>query len=328
MLISELIKYHFQWPFTLLCSAVIFSRSPNLTFDLKFLKMWHINFLWGKYIMCTNYYLKQLSISNWDCNRFGFCEAFYRGVISPVLMRQLRATGPLHGAQELPAPQCSISSRNLFEVESLFSFRSRGPVFLFLVPILVPQVMGNWWSPPATPHMDGRHIYNGVLPGAPRGLFTTLVINHPSATQPSAQCLTPWLRWLVLSRMHPHETPEPNVHVRGEGGIPYGEWGCDSGYHAIVTRQKPQDDVTPKGDNLPLIPTPPHGLVKPFLECWAQRLAVPKWYSRETTQVAKATPIRVFSRIRPRQTTVIPESHDAAAWEAPVVKTPLAFLGT
>jgi hypothetical protein len=54
------------------------------------------------------------------------------------------------------------------------------------------------------------------------------------------------------------------VHVRGEGGIPDGDWSWDSGYHAVVTRQKPQDDVALRGDNLHLIPTPPHRLVKPI----------------------------------------------------------------
>jgi hypothetical protein len=35
----------------------------------------------------------------------------------------------------------------------------------------------------------------------------------------------------------------------------------------------------------------------------------------------------VLSRIRPGQTVVMPESHNAAAWETPVVKTPLPFMG-
>jgi hypothetical protein len=43
--------------------------------------------------------------------------------------------------------------------------------------------------------MGGRHKYNGVLPGAPRGSFSTLAIYHPSAMQPSARCLKPRLRW-------------------------------------------------------------------------------------------------------------------------------------
>jgi hypothetical protein len=55
-------------------------------------------------------------------------------------------------------------------------------------------------------------------------------------------------------------------------------------------------------------------------------LAAPLW-SRETNQVAEATLIRVLSRIRPGQTVVIPECHYAAAWEAPVVKTSLPFMG-
>jgi hypothetical protein len=43
--------------------------------------------------------------------------------------------------------------------------------------------------------MAVKHKYNGVLPGAPRVSFTTLNNYPPSATQPSARCLTPWLRW-------------------------------------------------------------------------------------------------------------------------------------
>jgi hypothetical protein len=43
--------------------------------------------------------------------------------------------------------------------------------------------------------MGGRHKYDGVLPGALKGSFTTLANFHPSAMQQSARCLTPWLRW-------------------------------------------------------------------------------------------------------------------------------------
>jgi hypothetical protein len=48
---------------------------------------------------------------------------------------------------------------------------------------------------PQRPIPGGRHKYNGVLPGAPRGSFPTPANYHPGATQPSARCLTPRLRW-------------------------------------------------------------------------------------------------------------------------------------
>jgi hypothetical protein len=49
---------------------------------------------------------------------------------------------------------------------------------------------------------------------------------------------------------------------------------------------------------------------------WLDRFRVlsPKAGGTKTAQVAEATPIRVLSRIRLRQTVVIPESHNAAAW--------------
>jgi hypothetical protein len=56
------------------------------------------------------------------------------------------------------------------------------------------------------------------------------------------------------------------------------------------------------------------------------KASTPYRYSRETAQVAEFTPIRVLPCIRPGQTAAMPESH-AAAWEAPVVKTPLPFMG-
>jgi hypothetical protein len=43
------------------------------------------------------------------------------------------------------------------------------------------------------PHACGRHKYNGVLPGAPRGSLMTWARFHPNATQ----CLTLWLRWTI-----------------------------------------------------------------------------------------------------------------------------------
>jgi hypothetical protein len=58
-----------------------------------------------------------------------------------------------------------------------------------------------------------------MLPGAPRGSFITLAKFHPSAVQALARCLTPWLRWLALLRINPHEPPGPEVHVRGGGVV-------------------------------------------------------------------------------------------------------------
>jgi hypothetical protein len=43
--------------------------------------------------------------------------------------------------------------------------------------------------------MGGMHKYNEVMLGAPRGSFTALANYHPSTTQPSVRCLTPWLGW-------------------------------------------------------------------------------------------------------------------------------------
>jgi hypothetical protein len=45
----------------------------------------------------------------------------------------------------------------------------------FLWSILVAQELGNEQSPPAEPHTGGKHIYDGVLPGAPTGSFAILL---------------------------------------------------------------------------------------------------------------------------------------------------------
>jgi hypothetical protein len=68
--------------------------------------------------------------------------------------------------------------------------------------------------------MDGRHKYNRVLPGVPRGSLTTLAKLHPSATQPSALCLTPWLRWTIalfaiFSDVTPSMTRKPGLAFGG-----------------------------------------------------------------------------------------------------------------
>jgi len=48
-------------------------------------------------------------------------------------------------------------------------------------------------SPSTEPHAEGRATYTGMRPGSPRGSFTTLQ-SLPSAMQPSARYLPPWLR--------------------------------------------------------------------------------------------------------------------------------------
>jgi len=47
-------------------------------------------------------------------------------------------------------------------------------------------------SPSTEPHTDGWPTYNTVRPGSPRGLLRHCCL-YPSATQPSAQYLPPWL---------------------------------------------------------------------------------------------------------------------------------------
>jgi hypothetical protein len=73
-------------------------------------------------------------------------------------------------------------------------------------------------SPPAAPHTGGRHVYNGVLPGAPRGSFLILAIYHPSAMQPSSRCLTPWLRWFgPVENKDPCEPQDQQYSLGGRG---------------------------------------------------------------------------------------------------------------
>jgi len=47
-------------------------------------------------------------------------------------------------------------------------------------------------SPSMEPHTDGRPTYNGVWPGSPRGVLRHCYL-YPSAMQPSARYLPPWL---------------------------------------------------------------------------------------------------------------------------------------
>jgi hypothetical protein len=63
--------------YTNIFSTVIFSRSSNSTFVHYFSECCVLIFLKKKSVCACNYYLKQLKISSWDCNRIGFCEAVY-----------------------------------------------------------------------------------------------------------------------------------------------------------------------------------------------------------------------------------------------------------
>jgi len=47
-------------------------------------------------------------------------------------------------------------------------------------------------SPSTEPQADRRRTYNGVQPGSPRGLLWHCYF-YPSAMQPSARYLPPWL---------------------------------------------------------------------------------------------------------------------------------------
>jgi len=53
-------------------------------------------------------------------------------------------------------------------------------------------IWGKTRSPSTEPHADGRPTYNGVRPGSPRGSLRHCYL-YPSAMQPSARYLPPWL---------------------------------------------------------------------------------------------------------------------------------------
>jgi hypothetical protein len=160
--------------------------------------------------------------------------------------------------------------------------------------------------------MGGRHKYDGVLPGALRGSFTTPANYHPSATQPLAQYLTLWLSWFGSVKNRTLTSLQDLECMFGEErGVPDGQWECDTCW-SCGCDQEELYKWTALGMAL----------------SQAQRLAAPYQHSRETTQVVKVTSIWVPCRIHPGQTVVIPKSYNAAAWEAPVVKTPLPFMGT
>jgi hypothetical protein len=158
-------------------------------------------------------------------------------------------------------------------------------------------------SPTAAPHRGGRHKYNGVLPGAPRRSFTTPAIDHPSATQPSARCLTPWLRWFGPVKKVPSRASWTKSARSGGEGYPHGNWECDTCWSRSYTNKKS-----------PLWVVTIHPSFPPLHMSWLNRFRVLCLKACGTLSVLKGDssssrsyPIRVFSRIRPGHTVVIPE---------------------
>jgi hypothetical protein len=92
---------------------------------------------------------------------------------------------PLHVLQQGPYRERSFISRD----NGLFIH-----LYLSESPIRSPPTKNgeNMWSPSMEPHMDGRPTFNGVRPGFPRGLLHHCYV-CPSAMQPSARYLPPWL---------------------------------------------------------------------------------------------------------------------------------------
>jgi hypothetical protein len=79
---------------------------------------------------------------------------------------------------------------------------------LILVTLYGPTNIGDEKGHHPQPHMGGRHKYQVVLLGAPRGLLKALARFHPSASQPSTRCLTPWLMWTsALFTIFSYATP-------------------------------------------------------------------------------------------------------------------------
>jgi hypothetical protein len=147
------------------------------------------------------------------------------------------------------------------------------------------------------------------------------------AMQPSARCLTPWLRWsgpVKNKTLMSLQDQKCSLGRRGVSQMAVGSVTLTR--HAVLTRESCVI-VTPLGWSNPISHLSTWvGLA--VLECCARRPAAPYQYSRETSQVAGATPIQVLSRIHPGQTLLVPESHYATVWEALVVNTPLPFMGT
>jgi hypothetical protein len=90
---------------------------------------------------------------------------------------------------------------------------------LLLVSIFGPR--GPNRTLPAAPHAGGRHKYNGVLLGEPRGSLITLDHFHPSSTQPSARYLTSWDRWTTAPFAILSDVPPPPGNMDSRVGL----WG-------------------------------------------------------------------------------------------------------
>jgi hypothetical protein len=103
--------------------------------------------------------------------------------------------------------------------------------FLYWCPFWSHESWGFKRSPPAAPYTGGRHGYNGLLPGVPRGLFTTLANSHPSATQPSARGLTPLLRCV------PSLVSRTKSARSGEGVSQMISGSAILSHHEVVTRK-------------------------------------------------------------------------------------------
>jgi hypothetical protein len=102
----------------------------------------------------------------------------------------------VHRIFQLPAEEFLIgialegSPSFFWSLEDLLSF--------LWYPYAVPQVEGIEEVATHSTSYRRRHKCNGVLPGALRRSLMTLAKFHPSGKQPSAQCLTPWLRQTIV----------------------------------------------------------------------------------------------------------------------------------
>jgi hypothetical protein len=146
----------------------------------------------------------------------------------------------------------------------------------------------------------GRHEYNGMLFGAPRGSFATLAISPP----PQVPCSPRQLRRLVLRKCNPHKPPGPRVQVRGLRVIQDDKWECDTSSHEVAARASftrlPPFWVASK-----LPHSHPSTLVcQNRFRVLSTKTCAPYRYSREITQTAVAIPIGVLSRIRPEYAVV------------------------
>jgi hypothetical protein len=86
---------------------------------------------------------------------------------------------PRGGALELPAPVEVFLVGIPLEGSPCFFWSIEDKISFPRHPYAVPRVEGSERSPPLAPHTGGRHEYNAVLPGAPRGPLMALVNSIP-----------------------------------------------------------------------------------------------------------------------------------------------------